>query len=70
MNTWTLHTISFILVLVWALNWLLVWIFGLDLVAYVFWTMSVVSRIIYILIWAGWIYLAFFPRPMMKKNII
>ena len=39
--------IAFILVIIGALNWLLVGIFSLDLVALIFGTMSIVSRIIY-----------------------
>ncbi|EKE30114.1 MAG: hypothetical protein ACD_2C00041G0002 [uncultured bacterium (gcode 4)] len=70
MNAWTFYTISFVLVLIWAVNWLLVWIFGLDLVAYIFWPMSVISRIIYILVWAWWIYLIFFPKRPVIKNML
>ena len=39
--------IAMILVIVGALNWLLVGVFAFDLVAFVFGTMSVVSRIVY-----------------------
>ena len=44
------HTIAFILLVVGGLNWLLVGAFNFDLVAALFGTMSVVSRIVYILV--------------------
>ena len=46
--------IAFIIVIVGALNWLLVGLFGFDLVAAVFGTMSVGSRIIYSLVGLGY----------------
>lgn len=45
-----LDIIALILVIVGAVNWGLVGLFGLDLVATIFGSMSVVSRIIYVLI--------------------
>jgi len=42
--------ISFILVLVGALNWGLVGLFGYDLVAAIFGEMSILSRIVYSLV--------------------
>ena len=38
--------IAFVLVIIGALNWLLVGIFAFDLVAFIFGSMSVVSRIV------------------------
>lgn len=43
----TLKIISFILVIIGALNWGLVGVFGFDLVASIFGEMSVLSRIVY-----------------------
>lgn len=40
--------IAMILVIVGALNWLLIGVFAFDLVAMLFGTMSIVSRIIYV----------------------
>ena len=45
-----IHVIAFILLIIGGLNWLLVGAFGFDLVAAIFGTMSVVSRIVYILV--------------------
>jgi uncharacterized membrane protein YuzA (DUF378 family) len=42
--------ITLILVIVGALNWGLVGIFGFDLVATIFGSMSAVSRIVYVLV--------------------
>lgn len=52
--------IAFIIVIVGALNWLLVGLFGFDLVAAVFGTMSVGSRIIYSLVGLGGLFMIFF----------
>ena len=45
-----LDRISLILVVIGAINWGLVGFFGLDLVAFLFGSMSVLSRIIYAVI--------------------
>ena len=42
--------ITFVLVLVGALNWGLVGVFGIDLVALIFGDMTLLSRIVYILV--------------------
>ena len=42
--------IALILVVIGAVNWGLIGLFGLDLVATIFGSMSIVSRIIYILV--------------------
>lgn len=44
------HVISYVLVIVGALNWGLVGFFGFDLVASIFGDMSAVSRIVYALV--------------------
>lgn len=52
--------IAFIIVIVGALNWLLVGLFGFDLVTVVFGTMSVGSRIVYSLVGLGGLFMIFF----------
>ncbi|WP_343210115.1 DUF378 domain-containing protein [Anaerolentibacter hominis] len=51
--------ISYILVIIGAINWLLVGAFRFDLVAWIFGQMSVISRIIYSLVGLAGIYLIF-----------
>ena len=46
----TLYNIALTLVIVGALNWLLIGLFDFDLVASLFGTMSLLSRIIYSLV--------------------
>lgn len=46
----TLYNIVLTLVIVGALNWLLIGLFDFDLVATLFGTMSVLSRIVYTLV--------------------
>ena len=45
-----LYYIALTLVIIGALNWLLIGLFDFDLVATIFGTMSVVTRIIYVLV--------------------
>lgn len=52
--------IAFVIVIVGALNWLLVGLFGFDLVAAVFGNMSVWSRIVYSLVGLGGLFMIFF----------
>jgi uncharacterized protein len=53
----TLDWIALVLVIVGALNWGLIGIFAFDLVAAIFGTMSVFTRIIYTLVGAAAIYI-------------
>ena len=53
-------TIAFILVIVGALNWLLVGFFSFDLVAFLFGSMSLVSRIVYALVGLASFWVIFF----------
>jgi hypothetical protein len=46
-----LHMITFLLVIIWALNWWLVGIFQLDLVVYLLWDMTLATQIVYGLVW-------------------
>lgn len=48
-----LNTITLVLVIVGGINWGLVGLFGLDLVAAIFGEMSVLSRIVYTLVGAS-----------------
>lgn len=43
--------ITFILVIIGALNWGLIWIFDFNLVGYIFGDSSITARIIYTLVW-------------------
>lgn len=52
--------ISFILVIIGALNWLLVGVFSFDLVAFIFGSMSVVTRIIYGLVGIASLWVIFY----------
>ena len=45
-----LYYIALTLVIIGAINWLLIGLFNFDLVATIFWAMSVMSRIIYVLV--------------------
>ena len=61
--------ISFVLVIIGALNWLLVGIFSFDLVAFIFGSMSVVARIIYGLVGVASLWVIFFLfmyRPLQR----
>lgn len=46
----TLYNVTLSLVIIGALNWLLIGIFNFDLVATLFGTMSILSRIVYSLV--------------------
>ena len=52
--------ISFILVIIGALNWFMIGVFAVDLVALIFGSMSVVSRIIYALVGVASLWVIFF----------
>lgn len=61
--------ISFILVIIGALNWLLIGIFTFDLVAFLFGTLTIMSRIVYTLVGlsAFWvIFFMFIYKPFKK----
>ena len=61
--------IAFTLVIIGALNWLLVGIFAFDLVAFIFGSMSVVSRIVYGLVGAASVWVMFYLfmyRPLQR----
>ena len=61
--------IAFTLVIIGALNWLLVGIFAFDLVAFIFGSMSVVSRIVYGLVGVASVWVMFYLfmyRPLQR----
>ena len=63
--------IAFVLAIVGALVWLGVGLFGFDLVAAIFGTMSVFSRIIYCAVGLAGLYIIFFIfayRPLKEIN--
>jgi len=62
-----LDWIAIILVVVGALNWALVGLFGFDLVAAIFGNMSVLSRIVYVLVGVAGIYLIVVSASLAKK---
>ncbi|MBL7148123.1 MAG: DUF378 domain-containing protein [Nanoarchaeota archaeon] len=55
----TLSWIAFVLVIIGGLNWALVGLFSFDLVATIFGDMSLISRIIYVLVGIGAVYMIF-----------
>lgn len=59
---------AFVLVMIGALNWGLVGIFGFDLVAGIFGAMSVISRIIYILVGISAVYMIVTGPSKMRAN--
>ena len=63
-TTWV---IAMILVIIGAINWLLVGIFAFDLVAFLFGTMSVMSRIVYTAVGLAGVWMIFYSlvyRPL------
>jgi len=59
--------IALLLVIVGGLNWALVGIFKFDLVAWIFGDMSIVSRIVYILVGVGAVYMLIIAAKLGKK---
>jgi hypothetical protein len=59
--------IALILVVIGGLNWGLVGIFGFDLVSYLFSSVYIIARIIYILVGVSALYLIFFMWSFTKK---
>jgi uncharacterized membrane protein YuzA (DUF378 family) len=64
----TLNIIALVLVIIGALNWLLVGLFTFDLVAAIFGTLSVLSRIVYILVGIAGIWLLFTLLPVVSST--
>lgn len=66
-NLSTLDWVAMILVVVGGLNWLLVGLFGFDLVAAIFGPMSALSKIVYILVGLSAVYVLFSLGKLAKK---
>ena len=62
-----LDWIALILLVIGGLNWLLVGLFGFDLVAAIFGSMSVVARIIYVIVGLCALYLLIISGKLGKK---
>ncbi|MDB4938471.1 MAG: hypothetical protein JWP87_5443 [Labilithrix sp.] len=70
-NNRGLHTagwIATVLVVIGALNWLLVGLFDVDIVATVFGRMSTLSRIVYTLIGIAGLYEIYFARLLARES--
>jgi len=61
-----INWIALILVIIGALNWGLVGLFNLDLVAAIFGAMTILSRTVYVLVGIAAIYIAFISAQLMK----
>lgn len=61
-----INWIALILVIVGALNWGLVGLFSLDLVAALFGAMTLVTRIVYVLVGIAAVYIAIISPKLMK----
>ena len=60
--------IAMILVIVGGLNWGLVGLFNIDLVAAIFGAMSAISRIVYTLVGLSAVYLALISSSLLKDD--
>lgn len=58
--------VTFILLIIGGLNWLLIGLGGFDLVAYVFGSMTIVSKIIYTLVGVSAVYELFTHKKNCK----
>ena len=63
-----LDWIALVLVIVGGLNWALVGFFSFDLVAYLLGSLTLLSRIVYILVGLSAIYFAAITPSLQKKN--
>ena len=64
----TINIIALILVIVGAINWGLVGLFGFNLVSAIFGVMTVLSRLIYILVGIAGVYVAVASRSMLSTG--
>lgn len=67
MDTQQIDMLSKILVIIGGLNWLLVGAFSFDLVQYLFGSISILARIIYILVGLAAVYMAYGMYVAKKK---
>lgn len=65
----TIQLVTMVLLIVGGLNWLLVGLFGFDLVAAIFGEMSVLSRIVYVIVGlcAAWQLVSLFAGDGVRK---
>jgi uncharacterized membrane protein YuzA (DUF378 family) len=63
-----LDWICLILIIIGGLNWLLVGIFDFNLVAAIFGAMSIITKIVYILVGVGALYVVIFMLPKAGKK--
>lgn len=63
-----LDWIAFVLVIVGGLNWALVGFFSFDLVAYLLGSLTLLSRIVYVLVGLSALYLAAILPNLQRKN--
>ena len=61
-----LNWLTLILLIVGGLNWLLVGLFGFDLVATIFGDMSTISRVVYVLVGLSAVYVLAMSPKMVK----
>ena len=60
--------IATVLVIIGALNWLMVGLFGIDIVATLFRPMSWLTRLVYVLVGLGGIYEIYFARELAREG--
>ena len=63
-----LNIVTMILLLVGGLNWWLVWAIEFDLVATIFWDWSILSKIVYLLVWISAFYTLALNNKVIKWN--
>lgn len=64
-----LHWVTFVLVIVGGLNWGLVGLFNFDLVATLFGSMSMISKVVYVLVGLSAVYMIFScPKKCLACN--
>lgn len=63
-------TIAITLVIIGGLNWLLVGVAGVDLVATLFGPMSILSRIVYVLVGLSALYLIFVAPRLLRTDTV
>lgn len=68
MSNWMRNT-ALVLTIIGGINWGLVGLFSFDLVAYLFGSMSILSRIVYILVALSAVTLAFAPSCSLRESV-
>jgi len=63
-----LDLIALVLIIIGGLNWLLIGLFGFNLVAAIFGDMSLLAKIVYCLVGLAAIYSVFILGKLMKKQ--